>query len=205
MGRYDGKKVKPGDLEDELIIINDNPDAERIRQTGEKITLNDKQYGYLERKLSTNAQELPLKENIKLAAMALVVIIVTIAIYIVILEVLLLGAIIVVIAVFFIIVYVEKRNRKYDIQLLNALKEGKFEVYSFSIVQKSWYKDSTSIPGDDANRWVPFFFLECKDIIFQLDEDEYKSIKDNVWVTLFSTGDGEIRLSYYNSGFKSVL
>jgi len=198
MGKYGGKKVNPGDLDDDLIIANEKPDAERIRQTGEKITLNDKQFRYLERQLDTNAQKLPLKEKIKLAAMALVVIIVITAVYIAIREVWLLGAIIVVIALFFIIMYVEKRNTKHDIQLLSALKEGKFEVYSFSIVQKLWYKDSAPSHWDSTNKSFPFFFLECKDIIFQLNEDEYNSIKDNVWVILFSIDDGEIHLGFYD-------
>jgi len=199
MGKYGGKKVNPGDLDDDLIIANDKPDAERIKQTGEKITLNDKQYRYLESKLSTNARELPLKEKIKLAVMALVVIIVIIAVYIATREVFFLGVIIVVIVLFFIIVYVEKRNTKHDIQLLNALKEGKFEVYSFAIVQKLWYMDSPHSHWDSDTRAVPYFFLECKDIIFQPDEVEYKRIKDNVWVVLFSIDDSEIRLGFYNA------
>ena len=201
MSKYGGKKVKIGDLDDKLIISNTTADIERIRQTGDKVTLSSKQYSYLENKLSGNAQELPLKENVKLAIAAVLIIMILLAIYVAIRELFLLGLIIFVIVMFFVIMYVEKLHRKHDVQLLNAFKDEKFEIYSYSVVQKLWDKDSafnTVMSQEQVEpRDQPSFYLECKDFVFEVDEDEYKRIKDSVWVILFSIDVNEIYIGYY--------
>ena len=201
MSKYGGKKVKIGDLDDKLIISNTTADIERIRQTGDKVTLSSKQHSYLENKLKDNAQELPLRENVKLAVAAILIILIFIVIYVAIREIFLLGLIIFVIAMFFIIMYVEKRNRKYDALLFNTFKDEKFEIYSYPVVRKLWDKDSnfnTPMFQDQIQpKDLPSFYLECKDVIFEIDKDEYKSIKDSVWVILFSLDEDEIYIGYY--------
>ena len=201
MSKYGGKKVGFGDLDDKLIVANDTADIERIRQTGDKVTLSSKQYSYLENKLGENAQELPFRENIKLAVAAVLIIMILLAIYVAIREIFLIGLVFFVVAMFFIIMYVEKRNRKHGVQLINAFKDGKFEIYNYPVLRKLWDKDSAfnTVVFQEHNepKDQPSFYLECKDIIFQIDEDEYKRIKDNVWVILFSLDEDEIYTGYY--------